>query len=353
MLMLNFEGQKKLDLTKFLECPLDQVKTLDLQFKEDNLDIVNFGKTLSQFKDITSLVFYFDSCSFHLVELLELLSAQVTNFNLLNHSAVLFQNIIYDREIYSSISKFLRSLKETIYLNLMLYHNLRLNKSSHPKIEIDSICQTISSLPKLKTIKFAANPPWDNRPVLGFAPILSSLPQLESLTVFLWLKTDAKEENKILLSFPIPTITKLKELAISIYFKLENTFFESLSEQLSHAKNLESLTLSLAYYNRIDLNQFKLLLKKLSTLKNIKQIQLSLNVAAEERENKIERLQEAMRRGHHQPFDVLVAEMNQELRRERKDIKREVFKLFEEASCLKSITFMHAAKQYFSLTFKR
>jgi len=357
LLMLNFEGQKKLNLKKYLECPSEKVKTLDLQFKGDNFaDANNLKNTLNKLKEMKGLILYFDSCSLHLIQLLERFRVELDHLESVNHAAILFQNIIYDKEIYSGISKFLKSLKHSTYLNLMMYHNLRLNKSNMlaaSKVEIDSICQTISSLPQLKTIKFAANPPWDNRPVLGFAPVLSSLSQLESLTVFLWLKTDARDENNILLSLPIPLATKLKDFTLSIYFKLENSFFDSLGEQLSHSKELESLTLSLAYYNRIDLNQFQLLLKKLGTLQKIKRIQLSLNVTAEERENKIERLQEAMRRGHHQPFDYLVAEMNRELKKERKDIKKEISKLFEESQSLQSITFIHAAKQYFSLAFKR
>jgi len=322
LLMLNFEGQRSLDLRKYLECPLERLKTLDLQFKGESLvEASNFKNTLKGMKEMKGLILYFDSCSAHLVQLLERFRAELDHLESVNHAAILFQNIIYDKEIYSGISKFLKSLKHSTYLNLMMYHNLRLNKSNTlaaSKIEIDRICQTISSLPQLKTIKFAANPPWDSRPVLGFAPVLSSLSQLESLTVFLWLKTDARDENKILLSLPIPLVTKLKDFTLSIYFKLENSFFDSLGEQLSHAKELESLTLSLAYYNRIDLNQFQLLLKKLGTLQKIKRIQLSLNVAAEERENKIDRLQEAMRRGHHQPFDYLVAEMNRELKKRTK-----------------------------------
>lgn len=349
MLMLNFDSSSKIDILPLLQASNLQLVTLDLQIKGEHFEMNPFIHLLTLYPRLKHLLLFFDSCTSKVVPILKSLLPVTPNLSCFNHLALLFQNIVYDTDIYSAITEFILTLKQVSYLNLMLYHTLRTTKQCPVKVHIDKICSAMNSLSLLKTLKFSANPPWEDRPLVCMNNILPTLSLLEKFSFFVWLKT----ESKVLFSIPVSTLSSLKELTISIYFRFEDGFLDHLIEDLGHLTGLKMLNISIAYYNKLSLKQFKKLLNKLGTLKNLDQLQLNMNVTNEERDKRVDQLQGNMRRGNVHALDALIQQINRELEGEKKDLKDEVEVLFRESKCLKKVLFLHAAKQYFSAAYTR
>jgi len=347
--MLNFEGSSKFDLLDCLQNSLKELVTLDLQFKGETFTVKEKGFHQLCFGEIKNMLLYFELCSSKISQVLQHLSKEPLPS--MNHLGLSLKNLSYDEDIYNSIHNFLRPLNHISYLNLLIHHSLKTDRYKQPKIKIERIYSTVATLHQLKALKLSANPPWDTRPIMGIAPILNELPLLEEMSFFLWLKTNAR----VLFSFDFPSfyLPKMKDLTISIYFRLEEEFFGQLEEFLSKLVGLERLNLSIVYYNQVNFEQFKGILERLGKHKKLKEVQMMLNVTHEERDKKVESIQEAIRRGNNGSLEALVAQMNQELTREKQEMKKEVLKLFEEVKSLKKLLFLHAVKQHFSIAHSR